>query len=120
MISYFVSGSDSYTVRTKQLCNTDALTWRLVNDYLLTPFTASIDTFTYNERERLLQFTASFPGGTNTGDQFTAEILDSGSVVWNGSVQVFKQQDWVKSQYNQQINNEFVSHVSDNEYIIID
>ena len=119
MLSYFISGSDSYTVRTKQLCNTDALTWRLVNDYLLTPYTASIDTFTYTDRERLLQFTASFPNGVNVGDQYTAEILDSGSVVWNGSLQVFKEQQWVKSEYKQQINQEFVSRVSDNEYIIL-
>lgn len=119
MISYFISGSSSITLRTKQICNTDALTWRLVNDYLLTPFTASIDTFSYNERERLLAFTASFPATIDVGDQYTAEILDSGSVVWNGSVQVFKEQQWVKSEYKQQINEEFISHVSDNEYIIL-
>lgn len=119
MVSHFISGSGLITVRTKKICDTNALTWKLNNDYLLTEYTSSVSELTYNDREHLLQFSASFPLTTGVGDQFTAELLDSGSVVWNGSVQVFKAQDWVKSEYKQQINEEFVSHTSDNEYIIL-
>lgn len=119
MLSYFISGSSSYSLRTKQICDTSSLSWKLTNDFSLSEYTASIVSQSYNSRERLLQFTGSLPSGIQVGDQYTVEILDSGSTVWNGSLQVFKEQNYVKSEYKQQINEEFVSNVTDNDYIIL-
>jgi hypothetical protein len=119
MLSYYISGSNQFTIRTENITSR-LLTLHL--DNLYTNVTSSYDlsgSSEYTAYENILVFSQSLEGVVEVGDEFLLHILDSGSKVWDGSLQVYKQQEIVKSDYDTQ-NDGYISNVSTNDYIILD
>jgi len=117
MLTYFMSGSNGYTVRTSQTTS-NALTMSLQDMTRLTNTTASLTNITYNQCESMLSFSASITNAI-VGEEYRAFITDGIDTLWNGSVQVFTSQSISKPEYNTQ-NDGFISNPSANEYVIID
>lgn len=118
MLSYFISGSNLFTIRTQ---NTGSnLTLHLQNMYTLENTSSSLS-YTFNNYEGLLQFTASIPSAS-AGDEYRAYITSNSGSIWHGSIQVYTSQSIDKPNYINQIPQaeDFKSHVTDNEFIILD
>jgi hypothetical protein len=120
----FISGStNSYTIRTSPTAS-NVFTMSLQDMTTQVNSTASLTGITYNGYESLLGFTASI-GNTNVAQEFRATLLNGPTEIWHGSIQVFTTQSnepIYKSVYANQIpldGNE-VSHVSTNQYVILD
>jgi hypothetical protein len=81
--------------------------------------TASLVSSSFTSYENLLAFTASI-SGAYTGQEFRVRILNSGSTepIWFGSLQVYQSQSVDKAVYKTQ-NDQYISHQSTNEYIIM-
>jgi hypothetical protein len=81
--------------------------------------TASLVSSSFTSYENLLAFTASI-SGAYTGQEFRVKILNSGSTepIWYGSLQVYQSQSVDKAVYKTQ-NDQYISHESTNEYIIM-
>lgn len=119
MLSYYISGSNEFTIRTE---NTSSGELSLHLDNLYTNVTSSFDlsgSFTFTPYENILVFSQSLEGVVNVGDEFLLHIMDSGSKIWDGSLQVYKQQEIVKSEYDTQ-NDGYISYESNNDYIILE
>jgi len=121
----FISGStNSYTIRISPPTTTEQFTMSLQDMTTQVNSTASLTGITYNGYESLLGFTASIPN-TNVAQEFRATLENGGYEIWRGSIQVFTTQSnepIYKSVYANQIpldGNE-VSHVSTNQYVILD
>lgn len=117
MLTYFLSGSNDYTIRVSPTTSS-AYTMSIQDMTRLTNITASLSGISYNTYESMLSFTASI-GGTIVGEEYRAFITDGSDILWNGSVQVFTSQSIDKPVYKTQ-NDGFISHDSSNEYVIID
>jgi hypothetical protein len=120
MLAYYISGSNSYTIRTAPTASSN-LTLHLQDMYLLTNQTSSVSPYTYNAYESMLTFTASI-NNPQVGYEYRAYISDGTSSIWNGSFQVYTSQSIDKPNYTNQIPLEdvYISRESDNEYIILD
>ena len=119
MLSYYISQSNEFTIRTE---NTSSNELSLHLDNLYTNVTSSYDlsgSYTFTSYENLLVFSQSLEGIAEVGDEYLAKIIDSGSEIWNGSIQVYKQQVIVKEDYLTQ-NDGYISTETDNDYIVID
>lgn len=121
MLTYYISGSNGYTIRT-QPTTSNEYTMSLQDMTQLNNITASLVSISYDSYESILTFTASI-GGTTIGEEYRAKILNSGSdePIWHGTIQVYQSQSIDKPEYVNQIpldGNE-VSHTSANEYIIL-
>lgn len=121
MLTYFMSASNDYTIRTVANTNTN-LIMSLQNMQTQNNTTASLSGVTINDYESMLSFTASISGAI-VGGEYRATIYPSGSednVIWNGTINVFASQSLDKPVYKNQIplNSGSISHVSDNSYII--
>jgi hypothetical protein len=59
--------------------------------------------------------------GAIVGEEYRATLINSGSLtsIWNGSIQVYASQSTDKTVYENQ-NTQYVSHISENRYIIMD
>jgi len=121
----FISGStNSYTIRISPPTTTEQFTMSLQDMTTQVNSTASLTGITYNGYESLLGFTASIPN-TNVAQEFRATLENGGYELWHGSIQVFTSQSnepIYKPVYSNQIpldGNE-VSHVSTNQYVILD
>ena len=86
MQTYFTSGSNVWTIRTKPT-NGNSLTMSLQDMTTQVNSTASLSGITYDTYESLLSFTASIDN-TNTAQEFRATLIDGYSEIWHGSVQV--------------------------------
>lgn len=117
MLTYFISGSNGYTLRTSQTTG-NAFTMSLQDMTRLTNTTASMTNISYNDCESMLSFTASISNAV-IGEEYRATLTDGVDTLWNGSVQVFTSQSIDKAIYKTQ-NDGFISHDSSNEYVIID
>ena len=122
MQTYFTSGSNVWTIRTKSTTG-NSLTMSLQDMTTQVNSTASLSGITYDSYESLLSFTASI-NNTNTAQEFRATLIDGASEIWHGSVQVYASQSYEnnsKSNYRNQIpvDNRIVSNVSTNEYVIL-
>lgn len=104
MLTYFISGSNGYTIRTSQSPST-AFTMSLQDMLTQTNSTASITSVSYNECESMVSFTASI-SGANIGQEFRATLTNGTTDLWNGSIQVFASQSVAKPSYVNQIPNE--------------
>ena len=117
----FISGStNSYTIRTEPTAS-NVFTMSLQDMTTQVNSTASLTGITYNGYESLLGFTASI-GNTNVAQEFRATLLNGTTEIWHGSIQVYMSQSnapQYKSTYQQQ-NDQYISNVSTNEYIIMD
>jgi len=123
MLAYFISQSNSYTVRTEVTSsNTNQFTMSLQDMTTQDNFTASLSGVEYTPYESFLAFTASISGAIIAGE-YRAIILNSSSTgsapIWHGSVQVYASQSVDKTVYENQ-NTQYISHESENKYIIQD
>ena len=116
MQAYYLTGSNLFTIRTQQMYSTPPLTLRLEDMYTLQNTTASISGYTFDNYENLLQFTASISGAI-VGGEYRARITSGSTEIWNGSIQVYQSQSNDTTYTNQ--NNQYVSHITDNEFIIM-
>jgi hypothetical protein len=117
MLTYFISGSNDYTIRIAPTTSS-AYTMSLQDMTRLTNTTASLSGITYNTYESMLSFTASISESV-IAEEYRAFITNGSDTLWNGSVQVFTSQSINKPVYKTQ-NDGFISHDSSNEYVIID
>jgi hypothetical protein len=83
-------------------------------------FTASISGLTYESYESYVSFSLNISGAA-VGEEYRATLINSGSLtpIWNGSFQVYASQSADKSVYETQ-NRQYISHQSENRYIIMD
>jgi hypothetical protein len=133
MLPYYIDQTNSYTIRvnpeyTKDKSSNAISTEYILNIqdmYLLNSQTASLSGVEYNEFESILSFTASIDSA-KVGSQYRADIiyvetLATGSqseTIWNGSIQVYKQQESTKNEYETQ-NTQYKTRESNNEYVIL-
>lgn len=119
MLAYYISQSNQYTFRTEPTAS-NQFTMSLQDMYLLDNLTASMSGITYNSYESILAFTASISGAI-VGSEYRATIINSGSseAIWHGTIQVYQSQSLDKSVYENQ-NTQYISHQSENRYIIMD
>ena len=119
MLTYFISGSNGFTIRTEPT-SSNSFTMSLQDMTLQTNSTASLVSTSFEGYESLLSFTASIPQAV-VGSEYRVKILNSGSIepIWHGSIQVFDSQSVIKPAYVNQ-NDGYISHTSSNEYIILD
>jgi hypothetical protein len=120
MLAYFISGSNNYSFRIAPT-GSSTLTLNLQNMLTLVNTTSSINPYTYDAYESILNWTASI-NGAQTGDQYRAFITDTTSSIWNGSFSVFASQSIDKPDYENQLGVEerYISNLTDNEYIIME
>lgn len=120
MLSYYISQSNEFVIRTRDTGSNDEFTLKLMD--LLTYETSSYSlsgSYTFNPYENIFTFSQSLEGNVETGQEFSAEI--SGSVsgsIWYGSIQVYGSQSVDKVVYTTQ-NDKFVSNVTNNDYIVM-
>lgn len=121
MLSYYISQSNSYTIRT-QVTGSNQFTMSLTDMLGLNTFTASMTNVSYSAYESILAFTASIASASVASEYRATLYNQSGSAsieIWNGSWQVYASQSIDKSVYENQ-NTQYVSHDSENKYIIMD
>ena len=116
MQGYYLTGSNLFTIRTQQLASKPTLILKLENMYTLVNTTSSISNYTFDNYESLLQFTASISGAL-VGGEYRARITSGSVDIWNGSIQVYQSESLNTTYTNQ--NNQYVSHITDNEFIIM-
>jgi hypothetical protein len=119
MLSYHVSQSNSYTIRTEPTAS-NSFTMSLQDMTTQYNSTASLSGLTYNAFESMLGFTASISGSI-IGSEYRAVIYNGSTSIWHGSVQVYMSSSLSipKSDYQNQ-NTQYISHTSENKYVIID
>ena len=132
MLSYYISQSNEFVIRTQDTASviTDGtgsgedLTLILEDmlTYSQSLYPLPTSSYSWNPYENILTFSQSLEKMVETGQQFIVHI--SGSVsgsIYNGSMQVFASQSTTpnsKTVYTTQ-NEEFISNVTDNEYIVL-
>lgn len=119
MLTYILSGSNTYTLRTEPT-SSNSFTMSLQDMTQLNNLTASLSGITYNGYESMLGFTASI-SSASVGEEYRATIINGDETIWHGSIQVYSSQSIDKPQYINQIplDDKFKSNVSTNEYIIM-
>ena len=117
MLTYFISGSNDYTIRIAPTTSS-AYTMSLQDMTRLTNTTASLSGISYNTYESMLSFTASISESV-IAEEYRASITNGTDILWNGSIQVYVSQSIDKPVYKTQ-NDGFISNPSTNEYVIID
>lgn len=118
MLGYHISQSNSYTIRTEPTAS-NSFTMSLQDMTTLVNSTASLSGITYDGYESILAFTASISGAI-VGEEWRATIYNGSTSIWHGSIQAFESQSLAipKSDYENQ-NKQYISHESENKYIII-
>jgi hypothetical protein len=121
MLAYYVSQSNEYTFRIQPTSSAD-FTMSLQDMTTLYNFTASLNVFSYEPYESYISASMSISGAM-VGSEYRAALYNSGSTeaVWHGTIQSYSSQsfDVPKSDYANQ-NTQYVSHLSENKYIIMD
>lgn len=121
MQGYHISQSNSYTIRTAPTASSE-FTMSLQDMTTQYTFTASLSGITYNGYESMLGFTASISGAI-VGEEWRATLYNSGSTdpIWHGSFQAYASASLSipKSSYENQ-NKQYISHESENRYVILD
>jgi hypothetical protein len=116
MLAYYTTGSNIFTLRTEDFTSGSALVLNLQNMFTLVNTSSSISGYSYNDYENLLQFTASIASSSVAGE-YRATIKSGSTEVWAGSIQVYTSQSNNTVYTNQ--NQQYISNVTDNEYIIM-
>ena len=121
MLTYIISGSNRYSIRTSPT-SSNQFTMSLQNMTTQVNSTASLSGVTYNGYESILAFTASiaYPA---IGEEYRIKLLNSGSntPIWHGSLQMYMSQSQApsdKADYLNQ-NDGYISNATTNEYVII-
>lgn len=121
MLTYFISGSNGFTLRMNQTTSSvSALTMSLQDMLTQVNSTASITSASYNQCESILSFTASISSAYE-GQEFRTVIKIGNTNLYNGSVQVFGSQSISKPEYVNQIPlvSGSLSSDSSNQFIIM-
>lgn len=117
MLTYFISGSNGYTIRTQPTAS-NSFTMSLQDMTTQDNFTASLASSSYDGYESLFSFTASISGAIE-GSEYRATLKNNNTEIWHGSIQVFQSQSVDKPEYVNQ-NDDYTSYTgSSNEYIIL-
>ena len=117
MLAYYISQSNNFLFRTEPTSSTE-FTMSLQNMTTLVNQTGSISNLSYTPYESFVSFSLDI-SGSQVGEEYRATLINSGSTIWHGSVQVFASQSVDKTDYENQI-TQFISHTSENKYIIMD
>jgi hypothetical protein len=121
MLSYFGTGSNHFSIHTQPFVSSSAnLVLNVEDMYLLTTqsFTLSGSAFiSYNNYESILSFSLQLPT-TSVAYEYRLELTNTGSTIYNGTMQVYSSQSVNKTEYVNQ-NTKYKSHLSRNEFIII-
>lgn len=130
MLAYYISQSNQITFRTAQTASiveaeyplviNPLFTMSLQNMYTNVNYTASLSGSTYNQYESIYSAYLTISGSI-VGDEYRATLICSGTIdpIWNGSIQVYASESTDKSVYVNK-NDGYISHISDNEYVILD
>jgi hypothetical protein len=129
MLSYYISQSNQFTVRTQDTASvvisgsdSGSEDMTLVLQDMMTYSSSYYDlsgSYTFNPYENILTFSQSLEGTVRDAQEFIVHL--SGSVsgsIYNGTMQVFASQSIDKVVYTTQ-NEEFISNTTDNDYIVI-
>jgi hypothetical protein len=120
MLAYFISGSNNWCIRTKDITNSaTTLSLQLEDMYTLSNTSQSIIGYSYNDYESMLQFTGSIVSAS-VGQEWRAKIMSGSCSVWNGTIQTYGSQSVVNEAAYENQNTQYISNVTDNEYIILD
>ncbi len=119
MLAYFISQSNDYTFRTQPTASSE-FTMSLTDMTTLETFRGTIASMSYEPYESYVSFSLAISGAI-VGGEYRATLLNSGSLepLWNGSMQVYASQSTDKSVYENK-NKQYISHISENRYIIMD
>jgi hypothetical protein len=121
MLSYFGSGSNYFSIHTQPFASASANLVLSVEDmYLLTTqsFTISGSAFiSYDSYESILSFSLQLPT-TSVAYEYRLSLENTGSVIYNGTMQVYASQSVNKTEYVNQ-NTQYKSRLSGNEFIIM-
>ena len=125
MLSYYISQSNEFTVRTQDTASLNVSgseDMTLVLEDMMTYSSSYYNlsgSYTFNPYENILTFSQSLEGSVRDAQEFRVHL--SGSVsgsVYSGTMQVFASQSIDKVVYLTQ-NEEFISNTTDNDYIVI-
>ena len=125
MLTYFTTGSNNWTIRTQPIASsTDFIKLELQDMFLLSNQSQSISPldYSYNSYESLLTFQPQISGAIEAAE-YRATIKSGSTEIWHGSVQVFGTASILsssKADYTNQNTEQYISHLSDNEYIILE
>lgn len=118
MLSYFISQSNVFTFRTEDTGSAaNPFTMSLTDMMGLNTFTASITDVDFTAYENILGFTASISGAI-VGSEYRAKVYNGADAIWEGSVQVFGSQSTDDKFVYENQNTQYISHTSENKYII--
>jgi hypothetical protein len=118
MLAYFISQSNGFTFRTEPTASSE-FTMSLQDMYTLQNLTSSMANIYYEPYESYIQFTASLD--TYVGAEYRASLYNAGlnEPIWHGTIQVFATQSTMdKGAYENQ-NTQYISHTSENRYVIL-
>lgn len=121
MLSYFGTGSNNFSIHTQTFTSASANLVLNVEDlYLLTTQSFAITGsafISYNDYESILSFSLQLPT-TSVAYEYQLTLLNNGSNIYNGTMQVYASQSVDKTQYVNQ-NTQYKSKLTGNEYIIM-
>jgi hypothetical protein len=121
MLSYFGTGSNYFSIHTQTFTSSSAnLVLNVQDMYLLTTQSFSITGsafVSYDSYESILSFSLQLPT-TSVAYEYRLELENTGSTIYNGTMQVYASQSVNKTEYVNQ-NNQYKSRLSGNEFIII-
>jgi hypothetical protein len=121
MLSYYISQSNEFVIRTRNTGSNDVFTLKLEDmmTYATSSYTIPTSSYNFNPYENILTFSQSLEGSVETGQEYLVEISGSNSgSIYFGSMQVYASQSIDKPNYVTQ-NDKFISNVTDNEYIVL-
>ena len=121
MLSYFGSGSNNFSIHTQTFTSSSAnLRLDLEDLYLLTTQSFAITGsafISYDSYESILSFSLQLPS-TSVAYEYRLELTNTGSTIYNGTMQVYASQSVNKTEYVNQ-NTQYKSRLSGNEFIIM-
>lgn len=123
MLAYYISQSNEYTFRTQPTAS-NSFTMSLQDMTTQYNFTASISGLTYQPYESFVSFSINNISGAIVGEEYRAVLYNgttTGSVdIWHGSIQVYASQSTTDKAVYENQNTQYISHQSENLYIIMD
>ena len=116
MNSYYLSGSNTNTFRIEQTSEpTFTMYYQNMQTLVNTSQSLSAE---YTSSESLIKFDANIVGAID-GGEYRAYMEDSGSnKVWYGTFKVFASSSNDTSEYKSQLDDDYQSNVTTNEYIL--
>jgi len=120
MLAYNLSQSNAFTFRTEPTASAE-FTMSLQDMYTLQNITASMTNIYYEPYESYIQFTSSISTAI-VGSEYRATLYNAGlqEPIWHGTIQVYASQSTQDKGVYENQNTQYLSHTSENRYIILD